>query len=116
MYQDNLESIRWIENVQGLQKVRHISINYQSVRDAVNRSIERILYTPTAENQANTFTTVSAAKQYHVLNALAWPIIELDEVFEKAGLRKCYIDVALHLSVDSVDIPTTNPISNDNVV
>lgn len=47
---------------------------------------------------------------------LTWPITELDAAVEGSCWRKCYIGISLHMSWSSVNIPTVNPVLNENVI
>ena len=56
VYQDNLGTISWTSEVQGLRNVKHVGIRYAFVREAVESKKIEILYTPSSENKADSFT------------------------------------------------------------
>ena len=58
VYQDNLGTISWTTEVQGLRKVKHIGIRYHYVRDAVDAKTICVEYTPSTENKADGLTKV----------------------------------------------------------
>lgn len=56
MYQDNLGTIRWTSEVQGLRNVKHVGIRYSFVKEIVENQEIQVLYTPSEENKADSFT------------------------------------------------------------
>ena len=58
VHQDNLGTITWTNEVQGLRKVKHIGIRYHYVRDAVDSKSIQVQYIPSAENKADGLTKV----------------------------------------------------------
>lgn len=56
VYQDNLGTIRWTDEVQGLRKVKHVGIRYHSVKETVEHQSVQVLYTPSQENKADSLT------------------------------------------------------------
>ena len=58
LHQDNLGTISWTTEVQGLRRVKHIGIRYHYVRDAVDSKKIQIQYTTSSENKADGRTKV----------------------------------------------------------
>ena len=58
MFQDNLGTIRWTEDVQGLRKVKHIGMRYHYVRDAVDTRNVAVQYTESEHNRADMLTKI----------------------------------------------------------
>ena len=56
IFEDNLVSIAWTDSIQGLRNVKHVSIKYQYVREAVKENAVEIRYTPTEKNCADALT------------------------------------------------------------
>lgn len=56
VYQDNLGSIAWTKEVQGLRNVKHIGIGYHYVKENVRKKHVQISYVPSASNEAESFT------------------------------------------------------------
>jgi len=62
--QDNLGTISWTEEVNGLRKVKHIGIKYHVVRDTVESKIINVGYTPSSLNRADGFTKVLIGDEF----------------------------------------------------
>ena len=58
VHQDNLGTISWTTEIQGLRKVKHIGIRYHYVRDAVDEKAIEVEYVPSSENKADGLTKV----------------------------------------------------------
>lgn len=56
--QDNLGSISWTEDINGLRKVKHVGIKYHFVRDCVESKIVKVGYTPSPDNRSDSLTKV----------------------------------------------------------
>ena len=56
--QDNLGSIKWTEEPNGLRKVKHVEIKYHVVKDAVLSKVVSVDYTPSANNRSDSLTKV----------------------------------------------------------
>ena len=56
IYQDNLGTIQWTSEVQGLRKVKHVGIRYNFVKETVEEKKVEILYTPSQEKLADSLT------------------------------------------------------------
>ena len=66
IYQDNLGTIRWTDDVQGLRKVKHIGIRYNYVRDAVDGHHIALEYVPTDKNRADSLTKILLAASFEM--------------------------------------------------
>ena len=66
VFQDNLGAIAWTDEVQGLRRVKHVGIRYHFVRGSVERREVEIVYTPSAENKADSLTKVLAGQLHDV--------------------------------------------------
>ena len=66
IYQDNLGTIRWTEDVQGLRKVKHIGIRYHFVRDAVEDKDVTVVYTESAKNRADSLTKILPGEPFGI--------------------------------------------------
>lgn len=64
IHQDNLGTITWTEQVQGLRKVKHIGIKYHYVRECVQGGHVEIKYCPSSENRADSLTKALTGKQF----------------------------------------------------
>ena len=64
VYQDNLGTIRWTDEVQGLRKVKHVGIRYQFVKQAVDERHVQVLYTPSESNRADSLTKILAGQSF----------------------------------------------------
>ena len=58
VHQDNLGTISWTNEVQGLRKVKQIGIRYHYVRDAVDCKAVQVQYNASADNKADGLTKV----------------------------------------------------------
>ena len=56
IYQDNLGSIAWTKEVQGLRNVKHVGIRYHFVKEHIEKKDVQVSYTPSATNKADSFT------------------------------------------------------------
>ena len=66
VYQDNLGTISWTEEVQGLRNVNHIGIKYYYVREMVVNKAVTVIYTPSADNRADALTKVLSGQSFQV--------------------------------------------------
>lgn len=77
VHQDNLGTISWTNEVQGLRKVKHIGIRYHYVRDAVDARAIEVEYVPSTENKADGLTKVLVTSPFKMfrrqLNCLPGP-------------------------------------------
>ena len=64
IYQDNLGTISWTDNVQGLRKVKHIGVKYHYVRSKVDDKTVKVLYRSSAENKADSLTKILGGDQF----------------------------------------------------
>lgn len=64
VYQDNLGTISWTTEVQGLRKVKHVGIRYSYVREAVDNQLVNVLYTPSIKNKADSLTKALVGPTY----------------------------------------------------
>ena len=64
VHQDNLGTISWTNEEQGLRKVKHIGIRYHYVRDAVDSKAIEVEYIPSAENKAGGLTKVVVTSDF----------------------------------------------------
>lgn len=62
--QDNLRSISWTEEVQGLQNVKHIGIEVHIVQGMVSKRSAAIKYMASQDNRADGFTKVLVDQQF----------------------------------------------------
>lgn len=78
--QDNLGTISWTEEMQGLRKVKHIGVKYHYVRDTVDSETVQVSHTPSSENRADSLTKVLVGEDYKKhrvwLGVTALPAIE----------------------------------------
>lgn len=51
--QDNLCTIEWTEELQGIRNVKHVSLRYNFVKENVQRKDIEVFYTPFLENKAD---------------------------------------------------------------
>ena len=66
VYQDNLGTISWTEEVQGLRNVKHVGIKYHYVREmVVNKAVE-VIYTPSEKNCSDSFTKVLIGTTFQI--------------------------------------------------
>lgn len=56
VYEDNLGTIAWTKNVQGLRNVKHVGLKYHYVLESVVGQKVEVVYTPSIENRADGLT------------------------------------------------------------
>ena len=64
VYQDNLGSISWTEDTQGLRRVKHVGIKYHFVRDSIETKHVEIKYTPSHLNRSDSLTKVLIGNEF----------------------------------------------------
>ena len=64
-FQDNLGAIAWIQEVQGLRKVKHVRLRYHFVEEAVNQEDVEVLYTLSLDNKADTLTKANGGSLFN---------------------------------------------------
>ena len=62
--QDNLGSISWTEEVNGLRKVKPVGIKYHYVRDSVDAKHITVKFTPSSGNRSDSLTKVLIASDF----------------------------------------------------
>lgn len=62
--QDNLGSISWTEEVNGLRKVKHVGIKYHFVRENVDSKVISIMFTPSSDNRSDSLTKVLIGSEF----------------------------------------------------
>lgn len=70
VYQDNLGTISWTTEVQGLRKVKHIGIRHHYVCDAVDDRQIIVEYTPPNENKADGLTKVLVTSPFRLFRSV----------------------------------------------
>lgn len=68
--QDNLGTISWTEEVQGLRNVKHMGIKYHYVRELVSKKRIIVNYTPSKDNRADSLTKVLIGDSFLVHRSL----------------------------------------------
>ena len=64
VYQDNLGSISWTEDVQGIRRVKHVGTKYHFVRDNIESKGVVVKYTPSHLNRSDSLTKVLISEDY----------------------------------------------------
>ena len=83
-FQDNLGAIAWTQEVQGLRKVKHVRLRYHFVKEAVSRRDVEVLYTPSLDNKADTFTKATGGSLFNA-QRIALKVLQLSY---KGGMSK----------------------------
>lgn len=78
--QDNLGTISWTEEVQGMRRVKHIGVKYHYVRDVVNSGAVQVQPVASEDNRSDSLTKVLVGEEYKIhrnwLGVIARPVIE----------------------------------------
>lgn len=64
MRQDNLGTISWTEDINGLRKVKHVGIKYHYDRESVDSKVVEVGYTPSSENRSDSLTKVLIGAEF----------------------------------------------------
>ena len=64
--QDNLGTIAWTSEVQGLRNVKHVGIRYAFVKEAVEAQSIKVLYTPSHKNKADAVTKTLVGSAFNI--------------------------------------------------
>lgn len=65
--QDNLGTITWTQDVQGLRRVKHVGLRYHFVREMVDNMAIKVVYVPSDKNKADSLTKV-LGPQLHAMH------------------------------------------------
>lgn len=85
IFPDNLASMAWSTDMQGMTKAKHVGIKYHSVKDNVGKNSVNITYTTSSENKTDSLTKSlvgSSFKQHR-----HWVLVQMYEehAFEADG-------------------------------
>lgn len=69
IYQDNLGCIKWTSDVQGLRNVTHVALSYHYIGNIVEPREIKVVYTPSAENKADSLTKI-LGRELHAVHRL----------------------------------------------
>lgn len=80
IYQDNLGAITWKNHVQGLRKVKHVSLRYHYVRSVAEDGTIKVLYVPSTNNHAASLAKILSKDmhvvQFRLLGVIGAPVEE----------------------------------------
>lgn len=64
--QDNLGTITWTQDVQGLRRVKHVGLRYHFVREMVDNMDIKVIYTPSDKNKADSLTKILGPQMHAI--------------------------------------------------